>query len=61
MSIISFLLFFLFGGIAMYFSHQVGQRFGAGDLDGARRASRNAKIWGIVGIIAGGILILSVA
>jgi len=61
MSIVSFLLSVVFGGIAMYFSYQVGQRFGAGDLEGARRASRNAKIWGIVGIIAGGILILSVA
>jgi hypothetical protein len=40
----------------MYFSYQVGQRYRAADLDGARRASRNAKVWGIVGLVLGGLL-----
>jgi hypothetical protein len=61
MSIVSFLLSFLFGGIAMYFSYQVGQRYKAGDVEGARRASTNAKVWGIVGIVVGGLVLISVA
>jgi uncharacterized membrane-anchored protein len=55
MSVIAFLLSLLFGGIAMYFSYQVGQRYRAADLDGARRASTRAKVWGIVGIVVGGL------
>ena len=61
MSIVSFLVSFLFGGIAMYFSYQVGQRYKAGDVEGARRASTNAKVWGIVGLVVGGLLIISIA
>lgn len=59
LSIVSFLLSLLFGGIAMYFSYSVGQRYQAGDLDGAGRASRNAKVWGIVGIVVGAIVIFA--
>jgi Na+-driven multidrug efflux pump len=55
---VSFLLSLLFGGIAMYFSHQVGRHYKAGNIGGARRASRNAKVWGIVGIVLGSLLIL---
>jgi hypothetical protein len=58
MSIVSFLLSFLFGGIAMYFSYQVGQRYRAADLEGARKASSRAKVWGIVGIVIGGLFLL---
>ena len=50
----------LFGGIAMYFSYQVGQSYRAGDVEGARRASANARAWGIVGIVVGGIVLVSV-
>jgi hypothetical protein len=46
------------GGIAMYFSRQVGRRYRAGDMEGARRASRKAKLWGIVGIVVGAPLVL---
>jgi hypothetical protein len=59
LSIVSFLLSLLIGGIAMYFSYSVGRRYQAGDLDGARRASRNAKVWGIVGIVLGAIVIFA--
>jgi hypothetical protein len=46
------------GGIAMYFSRQVGRRYQAGDLEGARRASRKAKVWGIVGMVVGPLVLL---
>jgi hypothetical protein len=59
MSIIAFLLSLLFGGIAMYFSYQVGRRYRAADLEGARKASTRAKVWGIVGIVVGGLFWLA--
>jgi hypothetical protein len=40
----------------MWFSHQVGQRYRAGDLEGARRASRTAQSWAVAGIVAGVVL-----
>jgi Na+-driven multidrug efflux pump len=58
LSLVAFFFSFLIGGIAMYFSYQVGQRFNANDDDGAQRASRNAKAWGIVGIVVGVIVFL---
>jgi Na+-driven multidrug efflux pump len=60
LSIIAFLFSFVFGGIAMYFSYQVGQRFSAHDDDGAMRASRNAKAWGIFGIVVGAIVFFAI-
>ncbi len=42
--------------VAMWFSHQVGQRYRAGDLEGARRASRTAQSWAVAGIVAGVVL-----
>jgi hypothetical protein len=53
LSIISFICFFLFGVIAIYFSVQVGSRWRAGNVQGAQKASRMALIWGIVGIVVG--------
>jgi hypothetical protein len=53
LSIVGFVLNFLFGGIALYFSHQVGQRFAANDHAGAQRASANARTFAIVGIVVG--------
>ena len=53
LTIISFLCSFLFGGIAMYFSGQVGSRWRAGDVAGAQKASKTALIWGIVGLAVG--------
>jgi hypothetical protein len=53
LTIISFLLSFLFGGIAMYFSAQVGNRWRAGDVAGAHKASKTALIWGIIGLAVG--------
>jgi Na+-driven multidrug efflux pump len=59
MSIVSFLLSLIFGGIAMYFSYQVGQRYQAGDQKGAERASTLAKVWGVVGIVVGGLILIA--
>ena len=53
LTIISFLCSFLFGGIAMYFSGQVGSRWRAGDVAGAQKASKTALIWGIIGLAVG--------
>jgi hypothetical protein len=51
---------FLFGGIAMYFSSQVGSRWRAGNTTGAEKASKMALIWGIVGIAVGLIVFFAV-
>jgi len=53
LSIASFLLSVLFGAVAMFFSYQVGRRHRRGDVEGARGAAANAKVWGIVGVIVG--------
>ena len=57
LSMIASLFFFVFGAIALYFSYQVGQRYRAGNLVAATRASKLARAWAIVGIVVGGILI----
>lgn len=41
------------GIIAIIYSASVGNKYYAGDIEGARRASRNAQIWCIVSVIAG--------
>jgi hypothetical protein len=61
LSIVSFLLSVLFGGIAMYFSYQVDQQYKAHNHDAALRASRSAKVWGIVGIVIGVLFLLSLS
>jgi len=53
LSIVGLLFSFLFGAIAIYFSIQVGRRWDRGDAEGARKASRTARILGIVAIIVG--------
>jgi 4-amino-4-deoxy-L-arabinose transferase-like glycosyltransferase len=60
LSIISFICSFLFGGIAMHFSAQVGSRWRAGNTAGAEKASKMALIWGIVGIAVGLIVFFAV-
>lgn len=44
---------FIPGIIAIVFSSQVSTRFFAGDIEGAKRASRNAEIWVIVSFVLG--------
>lgn len=44
---------FVPGIIAIVFSSQVSSRYYAGDIEGARRASRNAEIWIIVSFVLG--------
>lgn len=41
------------GVVAIVFAAQVSSRYFARDLEGAKRASRNAEIWIIVSIVAG--------
>lgn len=44
---------FIPGIIAIIFSSQVSSRYYNGDVEGARRASRNAEIWIIVSVVLG--------
>ncbi|MCH5224911.1 MAG: CD225/dispanin family protein [Muribaculaceae bacterium] len=44
---------FIPGIIAIIFSSQVSSRYYAGDVEGARRSSRNAEIWIIVSFVLG--------
>jgi Interferon-induced transmembrane protein len=53
LTIISFVCSFFIGGVAMYFSSQVGTKWRAGDVAGARKASQTAQIIGIIGIVLG--------
>jgi Interferon-induced transmembrane protein len=55
LSIVGVLFSFLFGGIAVYFSVQVGRRWERGDIEGARKASRTARTLGIVAIVVGAV------
>jgi len=58
LSIISFLLSFVIGGIALYFSWQVADRWTKGDAEGALKASKTAKTVAIIGIVIGGLAFL---
>lgn len=51
--IITLLCCLIPGVVAIIFSASVSSKYYAGDIEGARRASRNAQIWCIVSIIAG--------
>ena len=53
LTIISFVCSFFIGAVAMYFSSQVGTKWRAGDVAGARKASQTALIVGIIGIVLG--------
>lgn len=52
-SVIVLVFPFIFGFLALYFSIQVGQRFARGDVQGAQRASKYARVWGVVGLVVG--------
>ena len=61
LTIISFLCSFFIGGVAMFFSYQVGNKWNAGDVAGARKASQVALIVGIIGIALGLIFFIALA
>ena len=44
---------FIPGIIAIIFSSQVSSKYYAGDIEGSKRASRNAEIWIIVSVVLG--------
>lgn len=52
-SIVGVVFSLVFGLVALYFSSQVGQRYERGDVEGARKASSYARVWGIVGLAVG--------
>jgi hypothetical protein len=56
LSFIAVLFFFGFGAIALYFSFQVGQRYWAGNLAGATKASKLSHAWAIAGIVVGSLI-----
>ncbi|RZS90439.1 CD225/dispanin family protein [Aquimarina brevivitae] len=59
LSIISTILCCLVTGIvSIIYSTQVNTKYDAGDYAGAEQASKNAKTWALVGIIAGAVIIL---
>jgi len=47
------------GIVAIVYSNQVQAKLMAGDVEGARVASNNAKMWGIIGCVVGGLLVLA--
>lgn len=56
LGIISALLCCLpFGVVSIVYATQVSGKVAAGDLAGARAASRSAKNWGIAAIVTGGV------
>lgn len=59
-SVVGILGSLVFGLIALYCSNQVGQRLARGDRPGAQRASRYARVWGIVGLAVGTLVWLAV-
>ena len=56
LSFVAVLFFFGFGAIALYFSYQVGQRYWAGNLAGATKASKLSRAWAIAGILVGSLI-----
>ena len=56
LAIVSTILCCLITGIvSIIYSTQVNTKYDAGDYDGAMQASKNAKTWALVGIIAGAV------
>ncbi len=54
LAIISTILCCLITGIvSIIYSSQVNTKYDAGDYEGALAASKNAKLWGLIGIIGG--------
>ncbi|MDH7446850.1 CD225/dispanin family protein [Aquimarina sp. 2201CG14-23] len=54
LAIISTILCCLITGIvSIIYSTQVNTKYDAGDYEGAMAASKNAKLWGLIGIIGG--------
>ncbi|MCH5213663.1 MAG: CD225/dispanin family protein [Muribaculaceae bacterium] len=51
--IITILCCLIPGIIAIIYSSSVSSKYFAGDIEGAKRASRRAQIWCIVSVVAG--------
>lgn len=62
MAIITTILCCLPAGIvSIIYASQVNTKYNAGDYEGAVRASKNAKTWWIVALVAGLVIILGYA
>jgi hypothetical protein len=59
LSIIAFLCSFIIGAIGLAFSAQVNSRWNAGNIEGARKASKTALIIDIIGIAIGVLFIVA--
>lgn len=59
LSIVATVLSLVFGIVAIVFSSQVQQKWRAGDVAGAKKSSDNAKLWGIIGCVVGGVFIVA--
>jgi Interferon-induced transmembrane protein len=56
LSVVGVLFSFLLGAIALWFSWQVGRRWNAGDAEGARKASRSARTFGLIAVVVGAVV-----
>jgi Interferon-induced transmembrane protein len=59
LSILAILFSLIFGAIGIYFSAEVGNRWGRGDWAGARKASRTALTLDVIGIVVGVIVLIA--
>lgn len=48
------------GVVSIIYAARVNAKWDGGDYEGAEQDSKNAKLWGLIGLIGGGILILFV-
>lgn len=48
------------GIVSIVYAARVNAKWDGGDYEGAMADSKNAKLWGLIGLIGGGILILGV-
>jgi hypothetical protein len=48
------------GVVSIVYAARVNAKWDGGDYAGAEADSKNAKLWGLIGLIGGGILVLSV-
>jgi len=58
LAIVCFILFWLVGVVAIIYAARVSTLVASGDIEGAKKSSKNAKIWGWIGIIISIVIII---
>lgn len=48
------------GVVSIVYAARVNAKWDGGDFHGAMEDSKNAKLWGLIGLIGGGILVLGI-